>query len=114
MQAHFQLDQRATQALGACAQLQSDQTDVTLQVARAPITDSLRVCEPTAGGRSATARRCDERGIGSWNPLAGDSISKLCGTISKCDNGARSPSFAFGATLAEHARATVHAVGEGY
>jgi hypothetical protein len=48
--AHFQLDQRATQALGACAELQSDQADVTLQGAR-------------------------------------DSISKLCGVISKCDNG---------------------------
>jgi hypothetical protein len=56
MQAHFELDQRATQALGACAQLQSDQADVTLQVARAPITESLRVCEPTAAGRCATVR----------------------------------------------------------
>ena len=67
MQAHFELDQRATQALGACAQLQSDQADVTLQVARAPITDFAArwrtdsrwaVCD---GVRCATV--CGVRGI---------------------------------------------------
>jgi flagellar biosynthesis regulator FlbT len=54
-------------------------------------------------------RRCAVcGGFGSWNPLAGDSISTLCGTISKCDNGAWSPIGVryrlFGATLSEHAR----------
>jgi hypothetical protein len=117
MQAHFQLDQRATQALGACAQLQSDQTDVTLQVARAPITDSPRVRGPTAyrwvtvcDGATAGVMRGGP--TGSWNPSARrrqpvDAVRHDRQVRQRCV-GRCSRSLAirlFGAALAEHARA---------